>query len=328
MKSHVRVGVVGVGHMGQYHLGVYGDLSGVELVGISDIDKEKCHRMARKYKTRGYTDYRRLLSKLDAVSIAVPTELHYKVAMDFLKADVHVLIEKPMTDDLGHARDLFRLADSKDLVLHVGHVERFNGAVQELRKIVKEPVFIESRRMGPFTNRNVEDGVVMDLMIHDLDIILGLVNSRVRKISAMGGKVFSHREDLANAQLTFENGCLASLTASRSTQHKVRTLAITQRDSYIFLDYTDQDIRVYRESSSRHTLTKKELKYRQESTIERIFVHKDNPLKLEIKNFLDCAANGFTKGTSVKDELYSLQVAFEIIDRMKNVNSGPSLNPS
>ncbi len=324
MKKVTRVGVVGVGHMGRYHLGVYADMYRIELGGISDIDKNTCHRLARKYKTRGYIDYRRLLDKLDAVSIAVPTEMHYKVARDFLEAGVHVLVEKPMTDSLPQARELFRLAKEKKLVLHVGHVERFNGAVQELRKIVREPMFIESRRMGPFPNRNVEDGVILDVMIHDLDIILGLVNSSVMEIQAVGAKVFSHREDLASVQLIFENGCLASLTASRSTQHKERTLAITQKDSYIFLDYTDQDIRIHRDASSHHTISKQELKYRQESTIERIFVHKDNPLKLEIKNFLNCALNSTVKSVSVKDELYSIQVALEIIDRMKNIDSFPS----
>jgi predicted dehydrogenase len=320
MKGPLKVGLVGVGHMGQYHLGVYGDMHGVELSGISDIDKNKCHRLARKYKTRGYTDYRRLLDKLNAVSIAVPTELHYKITRDFLEAGVHVLVEKPMTNNLEQAMELFQLAEDNKLVLHVGHVERYNGAVQELIKIVKEPLFIESRRMGPYTNRNVEDGVVLDLMIHDLDIILKLVKSKVKEISAIGSHIFSHREDLANAQLLFENGCMASLTASRSTQHKVRTLAITQKNCYIFLDYTDQDIRVYKGASSEHTLTKQELKYKQESTIERIFVHKDNPLKLEIINFLDSARNGSAKVVPVKDELYSIQVALEIIDKMKNIH--------
>ncbi len=320
MKGPLRVGLVGVGHMGQYHLGVYGDMHGVELSGISDIDKNKCHRLARKYKTRGYTDYRRLLDKLNAVSIAVPTELHYKITRDFLEAGVHVLVEKPMTDNLEQAMELFRLAEDNNLVLHVGHVERYNGAVQELIKIVKEPLFIESRRMGPYTNRNVEDGVVLDLMIHDLDIILKLVKSKVKEINAIGSHIFSHRADLANAQLLFENGCMANLTASRSTQHKVRTLAITQKNCYIFLDYTDQDIRVYKGASSEHTLTKQELKYKQESTIERIFVHKDNPLKLEIINFLDSARNGSAKVVPIKDELYSIQVALEIIDKMKNTH--------
>lgn len=324
MKGPLRTGVVGVGHMGQYHLGVYAELFDIDLIGISDIDRNKCHRLARKYKTRGYVDYRRLLNELDAVSIAVPTESHYEIARDFLEADVHVLVEKPMTDSLEQARELFQLAEDNRLVLHVGHVERFNGAVQELKKLVRKPLLIESRRLSPFTQRNIEDGVVLDLMIHDLDIILGLVDSRVREIYAVGANVFSHREDLANVQLVFENGCLANLTASRSTQHKVRTLAITQKDSYIFLDYTDQDIRVHKGASSEHTLTRQELKYRQESTIERIFVHKENPLKLEIKYFLDCALNGSTKAVSVKDELYSIQVALEIRDRMKNIYSAPS----
>lgn len=324
MKNPVRAGVVGVGHMGQYHLGVYADMLDVELSGISDIEKNRCHRLARKYNTKGYIHYRRLLDKLDAVSIAVPTDLHYSVAKEFLEAGVHVLVEKPLTGNLAQARELFELAKSKGLMLHVGHVERYNGAVQELRKLVKDPILLESRRMGPFTNRNVEDGVILDLMIHDLDIILGLVKSKVREVNAVGANVFSKWSDLANVQLVFENGCIANLTASRSTQHKIRTLTITQKDSYISLDYTDQDIHVHRKASSEHTLTKKELTYRQESNIERIFVHKENPLKLELQNFLDCAMNGSTKSVSMKDELYSVQIALEIMAKMKSHIKNPS----
>jgi predicted dehydrogenase len=202
-------------------------------------------------------------------------------------------------------------------MLHVGHVERFNGAVQELKNIVRDPILIECRRMGPFQSRVKDDGVVLDLMIHDLDIVLNLVGSRAHRISAVGAAVLSEVEDVANVQLWFGNGCLATITASRATQEKIRTLAVTQREEYVLLNYTDQDIRIYRQGSSEHRLGRGELRYKQEALIERIFVHKDNPLKLEIKHLLDCATHQATRMISAEDELYSLQVTLEIIEMIR-----------
>ncbi len=321
----IRAGVVGVGHMGQYHVGVYAELFEVDLVGIVDIQAHRVKEIARKYNTRGYTDYTELLDKVDIVSIAVPTSLHYKIAKDFLQAGVHVLLEKPMTHSLEEARELFRCAQQQGVVLHIGHVERFNGAVQELKNIVKEPIFIESHRLGPFVPRIQDDGVVLDLMIHDIDIILNLVDVKIKTMHAMGASVFSPLEDIANVQILFENGCIANITASRATQEKIRTLAITQRDAYILLNYTDQDIRIHRQASSEHILTREQLRYKQESFIERIFVHKDNPLKLEIKHLIHCAMDGEPRVVSVDDELYSLQVALDIVERIRQ-HSTPHLS--
>jgi predicted dehydrogenase len=171
--------------------------------------------------------------------------------------------------------------------------------------------------MGPFQSRVKEDGVVLDLMIHDLDIVLNLVGSRAHRISAVGAAVVSDVEDVANVQLWFDNGCLATITASRATQEKIRTLAVTQREEYILLNYTDQDIRIYRQGSSEHRLGRGELRYKQEALIERIFVHKDNPLKLEIKHLLDCVTHQATRMVSAEDEIYSLQVTFEIIEMIR-----------
>ncbi len=309
-----RAGVVGVGQMGQYHVGIYSELHDIELVGVADTDRQRGAYVAGKYDIPLYTDYHDLLGKVDVVSIAVPTSLHYPIAKAFLEAGVHVLLEKPIAHTMEEATELFRIANNYHVALHIGHVERFNGAIQELKNIVHEPWFIESRRLGPFVPRIKEDGVVLDVMIHDIDIILNLVESPITRLYALGKSINSEREDLANVQICFQNGCIANIVASRSTEVKIRTMAITQRDAYIILDYTDQDIRVHRQASSEHVVTRGALRYRQESLIERIFVHKENPLKLEIQHLLDCVSRRATRVVSVEKELRSLQVALQILD--------------
>lgn len=316
--SDIRAGVVGTGHMGHYHVAVYSEIPEVELVGIVDVDGDRVRKLADQYNTVPYTDYRSLIDQVDLVSIAVPTDLHYPVAMDFLSHGVNVLLEKPITKDLQQARELFAAADHHNVVLHIGHVERFNGAVQELKKIVEEPVLIEARRLGPFQKRVQDDGVVLDLMIHDIDIVLGLVPSPIAHISAQGVSVFSANEDVANVQITFESGCVAALTASRATQNKIRTMAVTQRDAYIFLDFTDQDIHIHRQASTEHRLTREQLRYKQESFIERVFVYKDNPLKSEIRHVIECILNGAKRVVGVEDELKSLTVALDVLDIIRS----------
>ena len=315
--NKVRAGVIGVGRMGRYHVRVYSELFNTDLVGIVDLDSKKGNDIAERYNTLSYTDYKQLFNKVDIVSICVPTSLHYKIARDFLEAGINVLLEKPISDNMDNAKVLFRIAADKGLTLHIGHVERFNGAVQELKKIVKDPILIESRRMGPFDSRIQDDGVVMDLMIHDIDIILNLVNSEVDTINVMGSSVFSDKDDLANVQICFKDRCIANIVASRVTQNKIRTMAITQKDAYVFLDYTDQDIHIHRQASSEHRLTKEELRYKQESFIERIFVHRDNPLKLEILHFIDCSTNGTPRSIPIDKELMSLSVALEVVEKFK-----------
>lgn len=316
MMEKVRAGVVGVGHMGRYHVGVYSELFNVDLAGVADRDLERARQVAGQYGTTAYGDPAELIGRVDVVSIAVPTAQHYDVARQFLEAGIHVLLEKPITTTLEEAQDLFRIAQERGVVLHVGHVERFNGAVQELKKIVTNPIFIECHRLGPYEPRVRDDGVVLDLMIHDIDIVLNLVGSPVASMHVVGSSVLGRREDLANVQMKFANGCLASITASRVTQNKVRSMAITQPDAYIFLNFTDQDIRVYRQASSEHVLSRTELRYKQESLIERIFVHRDNPLKSEIKHLLECATNGAPRAVSVDEELYSLQIALDILAQL------------
>ncbi len=316
--SEFKVGVVGVGKMGEYHVGVLSEMREVDLVGVVDSDQERAKKISEQYKTRSYNNYKDLFNEVDAVVVAVPTSLHYAIGKEFIEAGIHTLLEKPCTDDLSKAEELFDLAEKKKIILHIGHVERFNGAVQELFKIVKDPIYIECRRMSPFSSRIKDDGVVLDIMIHDIDIVLKLVDSTVVNINVIGNSIFSRRDDLINAQIEFENGCIANILASRVSQNKVRTLEVTQKESSILLDYTEQEIFVHRQSSSESQLSPGSLRYKQESLIERIFVHKDNPLKLELKHFIDCAENGSQSKLAIKKELNSLQIALQILSQFKS----------
>ena len=316
--SEFKVGVVGVGKMGEYHVGVLSEMREVDLVGVVDSDQERAKKISEQYKTRSYKNYKDLFNEVDGVVVAVPTSLHYAIGKEFIEAGIHTLLEKPCTDDLSKAEELFDLAEKKKITLHIGHVERFNGAVQELFKIVKDPIYIECRRMSPFSSRIKDDGVVLDIMIHDIDIVLKLVDSTVANINVIGNSIFSKRDDLINAQIEFENGCIANILASRVSQNKVRTLEVTQKESSILLDYTEQEIFVHRQSSSESQLSPGSLRYKQESLIERIFVHKDNPLKLELKHFIDCAENGSQTKLAIKKELNSLKIALQILSQFKS----------
>ena len=316
--NKVKVGVIGVGRMGKYHVGILSEFPEVELAAVVDIDLKARKVIEDNYSAPGFENYKDIYGKVDVAVVAVPTGLHFSITKDLLNAGIHVLLEKPCANNLDHARQLFKIAQEKKLTLHVGHVERFNGAVQELHKIVKSPIFVECKRMGPFTNRIKDDGVVLDIMIHDIDIILNLIQSKVTKIHVLGASVFSDKDDLVNAQLEFENGCIANIIASRASQNQIRTLSVTQKDSFVVLDYTDQEIYVHKKSSSEHKLSKDSLRYKQESMVERIFVHKDNPLKLELKHFLDCSANGSPRKVAIDNELYSLEIALNILSQFND----------
>ena len=314
-SGRIRAGVVGAGHMGQYHILALAELWDVELVAICDADAERARQIAAQYGTRAVATHQELAGLVDIATVAVPTERHFEVARDLLEAGVHVLVEKPMTPTLEEAKELFRLARQRARVLHVGHVERFNGAVQELRKIVERPVLIESRRLGPFVPRVQNDSVVMDLMIHDIDIVLGLVESEPRRMNALGRSIHSLQADVANVQILFDSGAMATITASRATEEKIRTLSITQPDAYIVLNYADQDIQIHRRAAQEYTLNRESIRYRQASFVERLFVHKDNPLKLEIRHLISAARAAKATGQvelAETEDLRSLAVALEI----------------
>ena len=323
-SERVRAAVVGAGHMGQYHTLVYAELWDVDLVGVVDIDFERARRVAAQYDTLAFSDHRELIGRVDVASVSVPTEAHFAVAKDLLEAGVSVLVEKPMTPTLEEARELFRIARASAAVLHVGHVERFNGAVQEVRNIVDRPILIESRRLGPFVPRVQKDTVVMDLMIHDIDIVLGLVDSEPRRVVALGSSMHSDVADVANVQIQFGSGTLAIITASRATEQKIRTLAITQPEAYIVLDYGTQDIQIHRRADQEYTLNRESIRYRQASFVEHLFVHKDNPLKLEILHLIRAMRRARETGTvelPESDDIRSLAVALEI-ERMIREGQG------
>ena len=315
--NRVKAGVIGVGHMGQYHVGAYMEIHYVDLVGVADIDPGKVEAVSRQYEVKGFTDYRELLPLVDVVTVAVPTKDHFQVAKDALEAGVHVLVEKPIAPTLEEARDLFQIAHDRGLSLHVGHVERYNAAVQELMKIVTKPLLVETRRLGPFVKRVQDDGVVLDLMIHDIDIVLRLADSPVKDIQASGLSYFTKKGDVATVQLTFESGCVATLTASRVSQNKIRTMAVSQEDFYVFLNFTEQDIHIHRQASSEAKRTKEELRYKQSSLIEQVFVHRGNPLKLEIMDFIECSLNHKSPLVSEDKDLESLRVALIIEDILR-----------
>lgn len=321
--SRIKAGVLGIGKMGEYHVGILSENRDIDLTAISDTNEERGRVISERYDVPYYSKMDDMLEKVDVAVVAVPTKLHYPIAKQVLEAGIHVLLEKPCADNLEHARELFELANKNNLILHIGHVERFNGAVQELHKLVDDPIMVECKRMGPFVERMKDDSVVLDTMIHDIDIILNLINAKVERINVMGRSVFSDKDDVVSVQLEFDTGCIASILASRASQNKERTLSITQRDSYVILDYTDQEIYVHRQSSSDYRLTRDSLRYKQESLIERIFVHKDNPLKLEIQHFLDCVKNGTPRKVAVDNELYSLEIALGIMEQFYKQNGIP-----
>jgi predicted dehydrogenase len=317
----IRVGVVGVGHMGVHHARVYKEIPEIELTALADTDELTLLETSRRFGTNSYLNYKELYDKVDAVSIVVPTSLHYDISRFFLEQGIHVLVEKPVTRTIMQVDKLNNLAKSKKLILQVGHTERFNPAVQELYHLVKNPIFLETSRLGPASERNLDTGVVLELMIHDLDIILSLVDSQVKKINALGTSVYSDYEDIAIVQMLFENGCLASLAASRVTAEKVRKLEITLEDAFLSLDYIDQNITLRRQISSKYVFDKRSTRYQREFLLEKPFVGKDEPLKLELKHFIECIRENKKPIVSGDEASYTLRIADKILENMEFINA-------
>ncbi len=316
MSQKVKLGIIGTGHMGQYHVNVAKSLSDAELIGIYDANSERAEAMAEKHKTKSFATEEQLLDAVEAIIIAAPTFLHKKQKKKKKKKKRHVLVEKPISQTVQEAKELVELANSYKLVLQVGHVERFNGAVLELGKIAEHPLLIESRRLAPYNPRITDVGVVLDMMIHDIDIVLNIVKSKVVSVKAFGSKIISNHEDVASVVLGFENGCIASLNASRASQAKIRTLNISQKDSYVFLDFTNQEIELHRQASSSTQLGSGEIRYRQESVVEKIFVHKDNPLKQEHEHFIQCILGEAQPMVSGDSDIQTLEVAHKILEQI------------
>lgn len=320
MAEKIKIGIIGTGHMGQYHVNVARQLSDAVLIGVYDADPERRKVISEKYETKAFASVTEILSEADAVIVAAPTYLHHEISREALNLGKHVLVEKPIAENVEQARELVALAKSKNLVLQVGHVERFNGAILELGKIVDQPMLIESRRLAPYNARIKDVGVVLDMMIHDIDIVLNLVKSKVTELHASGSKIVSNHEDVASVVLKFENGCVASINASRNTQSKIRTLNITDKNAYIQLDFTDQEIELHRQASSAINLSNEQIRYKQESIVEKIFVHKDNPLKQEHEHFVRCILGKAQPYVEGDNDIQTLEIAHRILEQISARN--------
>lgn len=246
----VRVGVIGVGYLGQFHAEKYSRMDNVQLMGVVDVDRVLAEEVAARFDTRAFTDYKDLFGHVDAVSIVVPTEDHFSVAAKCLNHDLDVLIEKPMTATLEQADDLIKIAESRGLIMQIGHLERFNPAVIALKDIVRSPMFIEAHRLSIYKDRSTDVSVVLDLMIHDIDIIMNIVQSGIRSIHAAGAPVICEHADIANVRLEFESGCVANVTASRISTKNQRKIRMFQKDAYVSVDFTTREITIIRRDES------------------------------------------------------------------------------
>jgi predicted dehydrogenase len=246
----IRAGVIGVGYLGQFHAEKYANLPNVELVGIIEKDQTRGEQIARKLNTEAFTDASRLLGKVDAVSIVVPTIGHYKIAKQFLAEGVHVLLEKPITVTLEQADELIALATRKKVVLQVGHIERFNPAITAIKPLLKSPSYLQAERSAPFTVRCTDVNVVLDLMIHDLDIVTNIAGSKPFKVSAMGSSIITREIDAATARIVFENGCVADVTASRVSDEKKRVLRVYDSGGLFTADFQTQKAQQARRGGS------------------------------------------------------------------------------
>ena len=306
----IRVGVVGVGHLGKYHAEKYAFMNDVELVGVADVIHDRAREIASQYETQAFKDYRDLLGKVDAASIVVPTDLHFQVSFDFLQANVDLLIEKPITETLEQANQLIQTADAKDLIIQVGHLERFNPAIIALSDIIDHPLFIESDRLSSFTERGTEVNVVLDLMIHDIDIILSLVQSKIQQIHAVGVPVVTPEVDIANARLIFENGCVANVTASRISMKSMRKIRFFQKDTYISVDYADHDITIVRKDDKGTSLPVPGM------SMDRLTFDKADSLKAEIESFIASVQTRRRPLASGVDGRKALKVAIDIVNQI------------
>ena len=295
----INVAVVGVGSIGVHHARIFSDMENINLVGVVDIDAKKAQEVASRYNCRAFNNYMALMDSVDAVSVAVPTTLHFQTGMDFLKHNKCILVEKPITTTIEEADRLIEEAAKRNLVFQVGHLERFNAGVSLISTMVNKPQFIESQRLSPFLGRGIDVDVTLDLMIHDIDIILSLVNSEISDIRATGAKVLTDNIDVAHAWIEFKNGCIAEAVTSRMAHDKVRQLKVFQQNSYVSLDYQSQEITTYRTSNGKVN-----------KTTER--PEEKEPLKEQLRSFIDCIKNNAQPLVSGFEGKEALKVALKI----------------
>ena len=305
----MQVGVVGVGYFGRHHVRILSSLDNVNLIGVVDCIPERAKFIGEKYDAPYYTHHHQIMDKVEAVVIAVPTVDHYTVAKDFLNQGIDVLVEKPITKTIEEADGLVDLASKKGVVLQVGFLERFNPAIEAAMPMVREPRFIETYRIGTFVPRSLDIDVVLDLMIHDIDIVLSIVKSPLKVVHAVGVPVLTREIDMANARLEFDSGCVVNLTASRVNSEKIRKVRIFQSDTYISLDYTTQEVSVsnlLRDPASNFpTIQTRQLQ-----------VHKEEPLKKELKSFIYAVENGTEAVVSGQDARLSQEIALQVLEKI------------
>jgi len=306
--SNVRVGVVGVGHIGREHARIYSHLPGVDFVGLYDLDGLVAQKVGQRYGVKTFSTAQALLEEVDAATIATPTNTHHEIAGLFLSHGKHVLVEKPITDNTEQAKSLVDLARNKNLVLQVGHIERFNPALNALEEKLTRPRFIEAHRLSTYPGRSTDIGVVLDLMIHDIEVVLHLVRSPIVSIDSVGTAVLSKGEDIANARIRFENGCVANLTTSRISFEKMRKIRVFQDDAYLSLDYYDQSGVIYRKVDS-------------QIVKENIKVEKDEPLKLELDAFVECVRSRQSPRVGGAQAAVALDIAMQVTEQIAQQNA-------
>jgi predicted dehydrogenase len=306
----MRTAVIGVGYLGRFHAQKYASLPGSELVGIADPSAAARDAVSAELKVPAHADYRELLGRVEAVSIVTPTPLHFGVAREFLESGAHVLVEKPMTTTVEEGVALIEAAARAGRILQVGHLERFNAAVQALQPLLTVPRFIESARLAPFKHRGTDVDVVLDLMIHDIDLILSIVRSPVVAVDAIGTSVFSNEIDIANARLRFANGCVANATASRVSFKTERRLRMFQDDAYVSVDLHQKVLTVIRKASGVGPDGMPQV------AIDETTYDQGDALRAEIAAFLAAAANGGTPPVSGEDGLLALRTAISITEQV------------
>ena len=305
----IETAVIGVGHLGQHHARILHELENSNLKGVVDRDEKRAQQIAKTAHTLATSNYKNLFGQIQAAVIAVPTPLHYQIGKDCLENNIHCLIEKPFTEDVEQAEELIKIAEERNLILQVGHVERFNPAVIEARKHIKDPKFIEVNRLGPFDPRTSHIGVVLDLMIHDLDIVLYLVGSKVKTLEAFGAKVLTAHEDIAKCRLRFENGCIVDLSASRISLEQYRKIRVFQADAYISVDYAKKDLKIYRKKTP-------QVNSLRDIAILRPKLKEEEPLKLELKHFLECIEEGKQPHVTGEHGRDALELGKEILEQL------------
>jgi predicted dehydrogenase len=309
----IRAAVIGVGYLGRFHAQKYAQAEGCELVAVVDARAEARERVAQELGTRPLADHRELIGHVDAVSVVTPTPAHSAIARDFLSAGVHVLVEKPITETPAEARELIELARAQKRVLQVGHLERFNAAILAAEPYLTAPRFIECHRLAPYKERGTDVNVVLDLMIHDIDIVQTIVGAPIVSIDAIGTKVFSDEIDIANARIRFENGCVANATASRVSMKTERKMRVFEDDAYVSLDLQQKILTLIRKRPGPAAPGQLPV------SIEEQSLDQGDALKAEIESFLDCIRTGRPPVVGGEAGLRALETAMRITEQ---VNAG------